>query len=631
MTGSVLNGLDAAGSGTGLPAQTCLRHLAYLGAVVPPTAEPAAGGPSAGGIKLRGPDHATPLACDMHWRAPGDQRADTEATIQAACGLMAVHGRPAGRPLRLGVEAASVAAGVMATQGLLAALFARLRGGGPSRVQTSVVRAGLFMLPHYFAGATAKDPEWQPPHHQAARPGPPFRTADGHLIELEALDPEAWRRFWCRLGLDAVEAGRAWMGFLLRYRTATCPLPPALHEAASSRTLAELHHTAAEAGVSLCRLRGHDEVLGELQAADTGAGGLMGPPWQLRPGLVEPVPAPRQLGDVPPELPLSGVRVIEVGRRLQGPLAGLVLQLLGADVVRVEPPGGDLYRLMPPAAGDVSAVFLAFNRGKRAVELDLKSPDGHRNLLDMVAGADVFLHNWAPGKAAQLCLDFDDLTPCNPGLVYAHASGWGTALGSDPPFGTEYLVQAHSGLADTVRAIDEPRAPSPVTLTDVMGALVASEGILAGLVRRERNGGRGCRMDSSLWSASLLLQTHLLEAGAPGSAAHKAGRPVWGLLDRPTETADGYLQVEADQGLDRLAELCGVRSGRTDRESVEQEIAACIATRPAAAWEPLLGAAGIVSAPVCTDLAELADDPTTSPFFDDVQGCRLPAAPWTFS
>lgn len=211
---------------------------------------------------------------------------------------------------------------------------------------------------------------------------------------------------------------------------------------------------------------------------------MIGPPRRFQPGLDAAMPLPRHAAGPSAPLPLAGVRVIEVCRRLQGPLAGLVLHLLGADVVRIEPPGGDVYRLMPPATGDVSATFLAFNHGKRAVELDIKRPEGRRTLLDMVAEADVFLHNWAPGKAVELQLDFDDLATCNPRLVYTHASGWGTALGANPPFGTEYLVQAHSGLGHTVRSVDEPPAPSPVTLTDVMGALVAGEGTLAGLVLR---------------------------------------------------------------------------------------------------------------------------------------------------
>lgn len=612
-TETVLYGVEAVGGGTGPAVRTCLRHLGQLGVSLRP--EP---GRAAGGIELSGSDVAAPLACEIDWRGPGVERADTDATIQAACGLMAVHGRPAGRPMRLGVEAAAVAAGVVATQGLLAALFARLRGGHPSRVQTSVLRAGLFMLPHYFAGATANDPEWAPPA-QGEQPGPPFRTVDGHLVELEALDPEAWGRFWCLLGFDAPEAGRAWMGFLLRYRTAVCPLPPAFHEALSSRTLAQLHQDAADAGVSLCRVRSRREVLDDLHTT----GSLGEPPWQLRPVHPGSAAPPLRGDDGPAHLPLSGVRVVEVGRRLQGPLAGLVLALLGADVVRVEPPGGDLYRLMPPAAGDVSAVFLAFNRGKRAVELDIKSPEGRRSLLDMVTGADVFLHNWAPGKAAELGLDFDDLAAHNPRLVYAHAGGWGTALGANLPFGTEYLVQAHSGLGDAVRPLDEPAAPSPVTLTDVTGALLAGEGILAGLVRRERSGGWGCRVDSSLWSAALELQAHLVDDAA--------GRPVWGLLDRPLPTADGYLQLAVgdDGALQRLAGCCGI-SGRTGREGVEQQIAACVAAHPGEAWEPLLADAGIAAAPVRTDLADLAGDPSMSQFFDDIQSCRLPAAPWTF-
>lgn len=214
-------------SGRPDPAVMSIRIVDEDGKDLPAAAEGEIyGDPMASRVELCGPECATGLTGEVFWRGPGIERVDTEATIQAACGLMAVHGRPRGIPCRLGVDVASVAAGVITTQGLLAALFARLRGGGPSRVETSVLQAGLFVLSHYLACATADDPEWTPPV-QGDWAGPPFRTADGQLIELEALDPEAWGRWWERLDLEAVHAGRAWMGFLLRYRTATCPLPPA--------------------------------------------------------------------------------------------------------------------------------------------------------------------------------------------------------------------------------------------------------------------------------------------------------------------------------------------------------------------------------------------------------------------
>jgi len=106
------------------------------------------------------------------------------------------------------------------------------------------------------------------------------------------------------------------------------------------------------------------------------------------------------------ELSLSGIVVLESCRRVQGPLAGHLLRMLGATVVRIEPPGGDPLRWVPPMAGDTSARFLALNRGKPAVEIDLRT--GRDEVLDLAAAADVFVHNWAPGKAARWGLEAGD-------------------------------------------------------------------------------------------------------------------------------------------------------------------------------------------------------------------------------
>lgn len=114
-------------------------------------------------------------------------------------------------------------------------------------------------------------------------------------------------------------------------------------------------------------------------------------------------------------------------------MAGHVLKLLGADVVRVEPPGGDPMRGIPPMAGTTSARFSALNAGKTVTEIDFTTVTGRQAIRELVSEADVFLHNWAPGKAARLGLDADDLRPARPGLVYAWASGWGDALGPEPP------------------------------------------------------------------------------------------------------------------------------------------------------------------------------------------------------
>ncbi|MFD0488985.1 CoA transferase [Saccharopolyspora spinosporotrichia] len=175
------------------------------------------------------------------------------------------------------------------------------------------------------------------------------------------------------------------------------------------------------------------------------------------------------------ELPLAGMRIVESSRRVQGPMATRLLSLLGAEIIRIEPPGGDPLRGIPPMAGDVSARFVALNHAKRIVEIDIKDPAGQRSVLELVRDADVFLHNWAPGKAAQFGLDAEHMHEVNPRLVYAYASGWGSALGERPPLGTDFMVQAHAGVADAVTPDGEDRHPSLMTLLDVLGGFVAAE------------------------------------------------------------------------------------------------------------------------------------------------------------
>lgn len=213
-------------------------------------------------------------------------------------------------------------------------------------------------------------------------------------------------------------------------------------------------------------------------------------------------------------------------------MVGHVLRSLGAEVVRVEPPGGDPMRGIPPMSGDCSARFRALNDGKRVEELDLKSAAGRRSLRELVARADAFVHNWAPGRAERSGLDAEDLARSSPGLVYAWSSGWAPLDCPDPPLGTDFLVQAHSGIAAAAQRPGEPSAPSLMTLTDVLGGLVCATGVLAALLRRWRTG-CGVRVDSSLYSAAGVLPRPVrgrpsgeLVATLDGHLALPEGSPV---------------------------------------------------------------------------------------------------------
>jgi CoA:oxalate CoA-transferase len=512
-----------AGDEPALAALVCQRHLSLLGARTVSPASPA----GAGCVSLRA-DREGAIDCAVPWWPGSDAGAGSgqdagagEAAVQAISGLMAVHGRQRGSPRALGLEVCSVAAGVLAVQGILAEGIARRRGLGARRVETSVLHGALTFLRHHLAVATCSEPipDWL----FGTGDAPPFRTADGCRVEVELLRSETWGRFWLRLGADQEAVRRGWLPFLYKHSTAACPLPAALQAALGRHTMASVAAAADASGATVRRLRGYPEVLADPDVWDSA--GRLAPPWTIAAaGEAAPGERPRPVAG---ELPLRGMRVLEATTRVQGPLAGLLLQMLGAEVWRVEPPGGDPGRAFPPFAAGQGAVFLAYNAGKRAVEADYKTRAGHAALRELAAGADVFLHNWPAGRAGELGLDHQDLARSNPGLVFCQAGGWGG--GDAAALATDYLVQAHLGLGDGLTGPDEPPEPTRLTLVDVMGGLVACEGILAALHLREGSG-RGARVETSLASGALAVEAHVLEALAAGRrpAARRDAVPAGG-------------------------------------------------------------------------------------------------------
>ncbi|MEU0478436.1 CoA transferase [Streptosporangium sp. NPDC006013] len=506
--------------------------------------------------------------CRIGWSGPVAVPMAGERDVQAACGIMQVHGRAAGGPRPLCVDYVSVCAGVLAVQAVSAGVLALLRGGPALAAATSAAQAALLALTQYVAAATAELGLGSPgPAGPAGYGAPPFRSADGVRFEIETLDAEDWRRFWTELGAGPAAVAAGWPPFQQRFATATCPLPAALGTAAAALDYRAVRAVAERSGVSVLPVR----------AAD--APGLLPPapasPWRLR-GRAVTAPA----SALPPlgphdHAPLAGLRVVEATSRVQGPLAGHLLGLLGAEVVRLEPPGGDPMRGVPPMAGECSARFQALNRGKRVVEADLKSAPGRRAALRLVAAADVFLHNWPPGRAARLGLDHEALAVVRPCLVHAHAGGWADLLPDPQPLGTDYLVQAYCGVAALVGGPGEPPAPSLLTLTDVLGGLISAEGIVAALLARARTG------------AGVRAETALVDAA-------------------------------------RLIRDTTVPHGRGDATRTGTEIGAVPACSPAR-WPGRTGAVTVV-----TELAEMAADPAFSAALDIGGEAVYSRAPWTF-
>lgn len=526
------------------------------------------------------------------WGSPGNGLVD-EATVQAATGMMAVHGRRDGSPRGLAADYAATATAVLTVQGLLAGLVGQARGAEPSHFTASADRAGLLAVSQYLAAAGADEGEAA----EITSGGPPFTSAEGVLFELETLDPGAWAAFWRALEApaDAIRAG--WRPFQFRYATACAPFPDALHVVTRSHSLPRIRQAAASSGAEVCVLRTLAERA--LEADDAA-------PWSLRPLAGGLAPANPRTATAPSAgRPLAGLTVLEAGRRIQAPLAAHLLGLLGAEIIRIEPPGGDPLRGMPPACSGISARWLALNRGKKAVEIDIKAEADRRRLREMAAEADVFLHNWAPGKAAELGLDADDLASVNPALVYAYTSGWADRL-QDAPMGTDFMVQARTGVGEAVRPEGEAPAPSLMTLLDVLGGLHGAEAVLAGLLLRERTG-RGVRVDSSLLGAADTLTGPALRRAARGEHTR---RPAG--FRHPLATADGWI-APAD-------ESAGAAAAYDLR---------ALSTPDALAQ---LRAHGLTATAVTTDLSDLHHDPRFAGSISrDAHGAPAVPDPWSFA
>ncbi|MFI7122038.1 CoA transferase [Amycolatopsis sp. NPDC049868] len=418
-----------------------------------------------------------------------------ELDVQAACGIMHVHGRRFGEPTRLGLDYASILAAELAEMGAVALRLARDRGIPLRGVSTSLAQAALLAIAQYLAAATEGE------HREQFCPGgPPFQSAEGVTFEIETLDPLVWRRFWTAIGADEAVISSGWRPFMHRFATATCPLPPQLPEVLAVRPIAWVERAAVRTGMTLVRVA--DRAIDRMPAFAV-SGCVRGHRWARAAEL----------------LPLSGLVVLESCRRVQGHMTGHLLRLLGATVLRIEPPGGDPLRWVPPIAGDTSARFRALNEGKEVVEIDLRTPDGRRQLLELAAGADVFLQNWAPGKAEQWSLGALDLVRVRPGIVYAQASGWGSELGPKPPVGTDFVVQAYAGVP-----------PSMMTIVDVFGGVVSAHGIVTALARG------ATRVDSSLLSAACRMN----------AGARRCGRPL------SVPVCDDLAILAADQRFSRV-------------------------------------------------------------------------------
>ncbi|MDA0159237.1 CoA transferase [Solirubrobacter ginsenosidimutans] len=248
--------------------------------------------------------------------------------------------------------------------------------------------------------------------------------------------------------------------------------------------------------------------------------------------------------------PLEGIRVLDLTRVLAGPYATMALAELGAEVIKVEDPGApDYTRSIPPFAGEISHYFLAVNRGKRSVVLDLKDPAGRRAGQALAATCDIVVENFRPGVLARLGLGYETLRERHPGIIVCSLSGFG----QDGPFAGEpamdVIVQAITGAMALNGDPDGPPTKLSLPMGDVAGSLWATIGILAALHHRDATG-EGAHVDVPLFDSlvnlsSYLAQMYLVTGEEPPRSGNRH-HTVPGFGRYATRTGDLALSVQMD-------------------------------------------------------------------------------------
>ena len=320
-----------------------------------------------------------------------------------------------------------------------------------------------------------------------------------------------------------------------------------------------------------------------------------------------------------PHGPLAGVRVLDLSRVLAGPLCTMVLGDLGADVVKVERPGGgDETRAWgPPWAegpeGREAAYYLCVNRNKRSVAADLKTAEGQALVRRLAAEADVVVENFAPGTLERCGVGWHDLSAANPRLVWCTISGFGTDGPEAGRPGYDFAVQARTGWMAVTGEPEGAPMKAGVAVVDVLTGQNAAIAILAAL--REREGsGAGQRVEVSLFDSALAGLVNVAQATlVTGREARRWGNAHVTIVPYQTfDAADRPLVVAVgnDAQWRRLCEAIGAHAlgaeprfatnpGRVEsRAEVVDALAAIFRQRPAAEWLAVLEVAGVPCAPV---------------------------------
>ncbi len=349
---------------------------------------------------------------------------------------------------------------------------------------------------------------------------------------------------------------------------------------------------------------------------------------------------------------LEGVKVIEFSQIIAAPFCGMLLTDMGADVIKIEPPDGEPWRVFAQFIPLESKTFISLNRGKRSLPLDISRPEGQKIAHELIAGADVVILNYRPDVPAKFKLDYETLAALNPRLIYCENTAFGRMGPDSYRPGYDIIIQAMTGLmaANNKTLNGVPQVPA-LAAADFSTGITMAWSITAALYAREKTG-RGQKVEASMLATALAIQTgrftridaydtswlpaflEELDAARSRGASWEElaelqtnARPmqtVGNIYYRTYKTSDGYIAVGclsnslrkkmaaaldlddprfSDPDWDATSE-----AARVAGEKLIAEAEALLATKPTAAWLRILDAAGVPSGPV-RFVEELFDDP----------------------
>ncbi|MDD2860556.1 MAG: CoA transferase [Acidiphilium sp.] len=324
--------------------------------------------------------------------------------------------------------------------------------------------------------------------------------------------------------------------------------------------------------------------------------------------------------------PLAGIRVVDLSHVMAGPVCGMMLADMGAEVIKVEkiPGGDDTRRSVPPAVGGESAAFMMMNRNKRGIALDLKTADGREALMALLDGSDVLIENYRKGALDRLGFGFEALHARNPRLIYCSISGFGRTGPYADRGGFDLIAQGMSGVMSvTGEAVGRAPVKAGPPVTDIGAGIIAAMGILAALNHRHVSG-EGQRVDTSLLEAGItFMYWHAAISFATGASPGPlgSGHPLMAPY-QAFRTLDDPINVGAanDANWRRLVEVLGADElGRDPRfasnagrmmhlAELAPKLEAIFRTRPSTVWLEALERAGVPAGPVLT-VQQMAADP----------------------